>query len=164
MSNEYYGTPFRKKYLGFFLDNKRRINWRNVDHADISEIVKVRASQGDLRPLNNLLEDLAYSDVYKDDFINTGPETYKMIKIMQCGLQYFLHSQAQLKETCRETHIAAEKEAKENKLLKDAIKKQKLKIKKIKKEIENIDLRAMHYDIITEVLKPEGDLISPTNQ
>ena len=87
-----------------------------------------------------------------------------MIKIMQSGLQYFLHSQAQLKESCKETHIAAEKEAKENKLLKDAIKKQKMKIKKIKREIESIDLRAIHYDAITEVIKPLDDLKKPDNQ
>ena len=79
-----------------------------------------------------------------------------MMKIMQGGMQYFLFFQAKLKQWCQEGHEAAEYELKQNKLLKDAIKKQKSRVKKFKKEIENLDLRAMHYDIITEVLKPEG--------
>lgn len=75
---------------------------------------------------------------------------------MQGGLQYFLFFQARLKQWCQKSHDAADHEVKQNRLLKEAIKKQKSKVRKLKKEIENLDLRAMHYDIITEVLKPEG--------
>ena len=103
-----------------------------------------------------MIEDLAFTDYYKDDFIRTNPEVYKMMKTLQGGLQYFLFFQSRLKDWCSESHKAAEHEVKQNKILKDAIKKQKSKIRKVKKEIENLDLRAMHYDIITEVLKPEG--------
>lgn len=75
---------------------------------------------------------------------------------MQGGMQYFLFFQSRLKQWCEQSYEASEHETKQNKLLKDAVKKQKSKIKKLKKEIENLDMRAMHYDIITEVLKPEG--------
>jgi hypothetical protein len=156
MAEEYTNSPFRNFYLGFFHEQQKRMNWRNVENADINQIVKVKTIQGDLRPLNNLLEDLAYVDVYKDDFIDTNPEVYKMLKIMQTGMQYFLFFQSQLKGWCKESHEAADHEVRENKRLKDAAKKQKSKIRKLRKEIENLDLRSMHYDMLSEVLKAEG--------
>ncbi|OMJ87830.1 hypothetical protein SteCoe_10394 [Stentor coeruleus] len=156
MAEEYISNPFRNFYLGFFHEQQKRMNWRNVENADINQIVKVKIIQGDLRPLNNLLEDLAYVDIYKDDFIDTNPEVYKMLKIMQTGMQYFLFFQSQLKGVCKESHEAADHEIKENKRLKDAAKKQKSKIRKLRKEIENLDLRSMHYDMLSEVLKAEG--------
>ena len=41
MSEEIPTIPFRKCNIGFSQDQNRRLNWRNVDHADINQIVNV---------------------------------------------------------------------------------------------------------------------------
>ena len=117
------------------------MNWRNVQDADISDILKVKHNKGDLRRLNVLLEDLAYVDFYKDRLMDTQPEVYKMMKVLQSTLQFLLFYQPQLKEWCQKSLESAGHEERHNTMLKDAVKKQKRKIAKLKKEIESIDMR-----------------------
>jgi hypothetical protein len=117
------------------------MNWRNVQDADISDILKVKSKKGDLRRLNVLLEDLAYVDFYKDRLMDTQPEVYKMMKVLQSTLQFLLFYQPQLKDWCQKSLESAGHEERHNIMLKDAVKKQKRKIAKLKKEIENIDMR-----------------------
>ncbi|CAG9325923.1 unnamed protein product [Blepharisma stoltei] len=75
---------------------------------------------------------------------------------MQFGIQYLLYSQSHLKTWTEEMVKSAEHEKKQNTAMRAAIKKQKSKIKKLKQEIEDIDLKGMHYDLLTDALKPQN--------
>lgn len=46
MSQELPTVPFRIFYLEFCLEPNKRLNWRNVDHADINQIVNVKFKLG----------------------------------------------------------------------------------------------------------------------
>lgn len=69
-------TAFR-----FMLSEDRKINWRNVDEASIPTILS-----GDSRSLKLVLDDIAYADLQRDEYINTRPEVYKMHRIAQMGI------------------------------------------------------------------------------
>lgn len=85
--------------------------------------------------------------------MDTNPEVYKMFKVMQSTLQFLLFYQPQLKEWCKNSLESAEHEEKHNKMLKDAIKKQKKKIARLKKEIENLDMRGVIIEQLSSVNK-----------
>jgi len=103
--------------------------------------------------LNIVLEDLAYVDFYKDRMMDTNQEVYRMFKVMQSTLQFLLFYQPQLKEWCKSSLESAEHEEKHNKMLKDAVIKQKKKIAKLKKEIENLDMRGVILEQLGSVNK-----------
>lgn len=109
--------------------------------------------------MNTVIEDLAYVDIEKDgniylDYIQTHPEVYKLHRVMQFGLQYLLYTQNYLKSQSTEIYKQANVEKSKVEQLKSVARKQRAKIKKLKREIEEYDTRALHYDLLTDAIKP----------
>lgn len=144
-------TPFV-----FSHDRHRRMNWRNIDSTDIGEIIQVTHIQGDLRPLNSIIEDLSSVNLENDGFINTNPEVFKALKVMQVGTQYLKHNRDHLKSWCQSSFDSAAHEEKQRKVLTEALSKQKRKIRRLQKEIDELDSRGRQYDLIGDSLKSQG--------
>ena len=71
------------------------------------------------------------------------------------GVQYLLHTKGFLKSQCDDLSTGVENEAKNIRKLKKLIKTQKMKLKKLRAEQEQQDLRAQHYDLISDALRPD---------
>jgi hypothetical protein len=85
--------------------------------------------------------------------MDTHPEVVKALKIMQATLQFLLFYKPQLDDWCKKSLQSADHEERHNIMLKDAVKKQKKKISKLKKEIENLDMRGVIIEQLSSMNK-----------
>ena len=76
---------------------------------------------------------------------------------MQFGLQYLIYTQNYLKSQATDIYKQANSEKSKVEQLKSVARKQRAKIKKLKREIEEYDTRALHYDLLTDAIKPVLD-------
>ena len=150
-------SAFRTDYSGFLLSEERRVNWRNVEKTDVARILAVRDRQGDLRDLNNCLEELAYTDLEKDPYISTSQDAHKALKTMQFGLQYLLFTQSILKRNLTKLNESVQTEKTHMDKLAKVAHHQKRKMKKLEGELERMDQRAHHYDMMSDFLRPHLD-------
>ena len=139
-------------HAGFVLSEERRVNWRNVEKAEVGRIL-----QGDLRDLNNCLEDLAYTDLEKDPYLSTSQDAHKLMKVMQFGLQYLLFTQSVLKHNLTKIDESVKTEKVHVERLGKVSQHQKRKLKKLEAEIDRLDQRAHHYDMMSDFLRPHLD-------
>ena len=78
-----------------------------------------------------------------------------MHRCAQMGIQYLLHTKGYLKGQCDDLSTEVANEEKNIRQLKKLIKTQKMKLKKLRAEQEQQDLRAQHYDLISDALRPD---------
>lgn len=145
-------SAFRTIHAGFLLSEERRVNWRNIEKADIGRIL-----QGDLRDLNNCLEELAYTELEKDPYLSTSQDAHKLMKVMQFGLQYLLFTQSVLKHNLTKADEAVKTEKVHLERLGKVSQHQKRKVKKLEAELDRLDQRAHHYDMMSDFLRPHLD-------
>lgn len=145
-------SAFRTVHTGFLLSEERRVNWRNVEKTDISRIL-----QGDLRDLNGCLEELAYTELEKDPYLSTSADAHKLMKVMQFGLQYLLFTQSVLKHNLTKASEAVKTEKVHLERLGKVSQHQKRKLKKLESELDRLDQRAHHYDMMSDFLRPHLD-------
>lgn len=105
-----------------------------------------------MRGLNSVLDDLTYVNL-ENEHPNTNPETLKMLKVMQLGLQYLTYSKKYLKDWTTQMYNSAAHEKQQNIILSHAYKRQKAKIRKMLKAIEKYDVRGSQYEVLADSLK-----------
>ena len=134
--------------LLFAHDRNRRMNWRQVERADVTRIL-----QGDLKDLDALLPDLAQVDLEQDGLATTNPEVFKAFKVMQVGLQYLSQTKNHLLAWCQTAHDSAQHEAREASALQEATAKQRTRLRKLQKELHQLETREVHYHSLVEAVQ-----------
>lgn len=149
-------APFCKVKPDFQLSDSRRVNWRNIEKADIRRIL-----QGDLTPLHLVMDDLAFVDVERDgdsylDMIEAQPEVYKAFKTLQVGLQYLLYSVDYLKGHCDKAQQSLDSEVKHLEAVALQAKRQKAKHRKLARELEELEARIYQHEMLSDAVRSEG--------
>jgi cell division protein FtsB len=92
----------------------------------------------------------------KADMMEAQPEVYKVLKVMQAGLQYLLYTQDYLKTHCDQAQQSLVDETKHLDSLALQAKRQRAKQRKLRRELEELDARSYHLDLLNEVAKSDG--------
>jgi len=134
--------------FAFTSDDSRKINWRNVEGADINSII-----QGNLSGLYQNLDDIAYANIETDDFVRVTPEVAKMHRVLQLGAQYLIYSHKELYHQLSGIQEHNNYLRQQGAKLHEVSDKQQSKIHKYKSELRHLDSQIRHYETISTSLR-----------
>jgi hypothetical protein len=166
-------APFGTAYSAFQLSESRRINWRNIESADIKRVLQVAPRQGDLRPLHLVMDDLAYANIQRDgddyaEMVRTTPEACKTLSAVQVGLQYLLYTQDYLRSHCEALAQSLEQEKRHLESLAVIAKRQRTKQRRLQRELDELGSRGYHLDMLGDLVKSDasstGQMVSRLKQ
>ena len=102
-------------YFNFKWDEQQRINWRSIGSLHFNEQTGI--IDNSYEPTNDILmniEQVAYTNLDKERNSRwIGEDGRKATKILQCGMQYYMFVQKQMRERINVLQDYAEKQSSE---------------------------------------------------
>ena len=102
-------------YFNFKRDEQQRINWRSIGSLHFDEQTGI--IDNSYEPTNDILmniEQVAYTDLDKERNSRwIGEDGRKATKILQCGMQYYMFVQKQMRERINVLQDYADKQSSE---------------------------------------------------
>ena len=144
-------------FFKFQFDENQRINWRSIGSLHFDETTGV--IDNSYEPANDILlniEQVAYTNLDKER--NTrwiGNEGRKATKILQCGMQYYMFVQKQMRDKISVLQQYAGKQYEEMERLQLIYKQKKETHKRYRELNEKLNDQALHYEIMINRLRPD---------
>ena len=144
-------------YFRFKFDREEPMNWRAIGSLHFDQTTGL--IDNSMEPAADILmnmDQVAYTNLDKERNARwISNEGRQIEKILQCGMQYYMFVQKQMRERITVLQEYAQKQSDEHERLQSIHAKLKQKNKMYRKMNEDINDQALHYEIMINRLRPD---------